>query len=170
MAASVRRQLTLFLQKDSSEIVEKVRRKYNPKQFELIKAHVTLCREDEIENLGEVLINLAALEEQAITIQFGKPVRFNNGRGVYLTSGDTQEYSQLRQKILSRIISEPRKQIPHITLMHPGNSACNDEIFEQISKEDFPSCFTFNEVSLIGQKDGGKWKVLKSFGLMKANQ
>ena len=53
----VRRQLTLFLT-EQNQIIEEIRATYNPKQFELIKAHVTLCREDEIEdNLEEIIRN-----------------------------------------------------------------------------------------------------------------
>jgi 2'-5' RNA ligase len=167
MTTIVRRQLTLFLQKDKSEIVEKVRRKFNPTHFELIRAHVTLCREDEIENLDQVLINLTSLNEKAITIQFEKPTRFENGQGVYLKSEDIEQYSKLRRKILKTIIDEPRKQIPHITLIHPRSSTCNYEIFQQICNEDFPSNFTFNEISLIEQKDGANWEVLKNFKLIK---
>lgn len=166
MTTRSRLQLTLFLPKESSQTIEKIRQKFNPKQFELINAHVTLCREDEIENLDQALTNLNSLKEQAITIQFGKPARFENGKGVHLKSDNTQEYNKLRQEILKGIIPEPGKQLPHITLMHPKNSTCNDEIFEHINKEDFPSSFTFNEISLIEQRDGGKWKVIRSFSLI----
>jgi hypothetical protein len=162
----IRRQLTLFLQQNSSEIVEKIRQKFNPKQFELIKAHVTLCREDEIQNLDQILINLASLKEKQITIRFEKLARFDNGKGAYLESDDTQQYDKLRQQILKTIIDVPKKQILHITLMHPRNSACNDKIFEEISNEKFPLYFTFNKISLIEQENGGKWKLLKNFSLI----
>ena len=107
------------------------------------------------------------MKEKAITIRFEKPTRFDNGKGVYLKSDDTQEYDKLRQQILKTIIDEPRKQIPHITLMHPRNSTCNDKIFEQISNEKFSLNYTFNEISLIEQENGGKWKLLKNFSLIK---
>ncbi|PZU91166.1 MAG: hypothetical protein DI529_01440 [Chryseobacterium sp.] len=161
----IRRQLTLFLQNESSEIVEKIRKKYNPKQFELIKAHVTLCREDEIENLDQILTNIASLKEKAITIRFEKLERFDNGKGVYLKSDDAQEYHKLRQQILKTIIDSPREQTPHITLMHPRNSICDNEIFEKISTEKIPLSFTFSEISLIEQEKGEKWKLIKTFRL-----
>jgi 2'-5' RNA ligase len=167
MTTSIRRQLTLFLSQDNAEIIEKVRQKFNPKQFELIKAHITLCREDELENIDQILQNLIALNEQKITIQFEKLTRFDDGKGVYLLSEDTENFNKLRQKILTNVINEPKKQIPHITLMHPRNATCNDEIFEQISKQKFPLNFTFNEISLIEQKNEGKWEILKSFVLTK---
>lgn len=167
MVTKIRRQLTLFLSKGDSEVIEHIRQRFNPRQFELISAHVTLCREDEIENLDQILINLASLKEQAITIQFENPMRFDNGKGIYLKSNNIQDFNKLRQKILKGIINEPREQIPHITLMHPRNSTCNDEIFKLISEEIYPSKITFKEISLIENENDGKWKVLKNFSLAK---
>ncbi|NMR33228.1 hypothetical protein HIO71_03290 [Chryseobacterium aquaticum] len=46
-----RRQLTLFLDDHYSTEIETIRRKYNPVQYKSIKSHVTLCREDELENM-----------------------------------------------------------------------------------------------------------------------
>lgn len=45
---TVRRQATLYLPSPCSVAVEAVRSRYNPVQAELIAAHVTLCREDEV--------------------------------------------------------------------------------------------------------------------------
>ena len=55
MTNNIRRQLTLFVEQKDAETIEKVRQEFNPKQFELIKSHVTLCREDEIQNLEQVI-------------------------------------------------------------------------------------------------------------------
>jgi hypothetical protein len=167
MTTKVRRQLTLFLQKDSSQIVERVRRKFNPVQFALIKAHVTLCREDEIEDIDGVLANLASLNERELTLPFGKPVRFDEGKGVYLQADEAESYHQLRHQILKTVLYVPGKQTPHITLMHPRNSTCTDALFEQLCKEDFPSSFSFNEISLIEQQGEEKWEVLENFSLEK---
>lgn len=162
---NIRRQLTLFLQ-DNFETIEKIRLKFNPKQFELIKAHVTLCREDEIENLDKILNNLSSLNGQEITIRFENPTRFDNGKGVFLKAhSDLKEFENLRKKILQNIIEKPREQIPHITLMHPRNSTCNDEIFDQINQEIFPSTITFTKISLIEKRNDDEWKVLKNFSL-----
>jgi 2'-5' RNA ligase len=161
----IRRQLTLFLE-DSFDKIEKIRQKYNPEQFDLIKAHVTLCQEDEIENLEQVFKNLSSLNKPKITIQFEKPVRFENGKGVFLkASAGLTEFKNLRKEILRNIIENPRQKVPHITLMHPRNSTCNDEIFEQINREVFPSIITFNKISLIEKRNSEKWKVIKDFSL-----
>ena len=39
-------QLTLFIEENEAETIEQIRKEFNPEQYELIKAHVTLCRED----------------------------------------------------------------------------------------------------------------------------
>lgn len=162
---NIRRQLTLFLQ-DNFETIERTRQSFNPKQYKLIKAHVTLCREDEIENIEQVLRNLASLNRQRITIRFENPTRFDNGKGVFLKAhSDFNEFRNLRREILQNIIDEPREHIPHITLMHPRNSTCNDEIFDQINQESFPSSITFNKISLIEKQNDDEWKIIMNFNL-----
>ena len=56
-----RLQLTLFIDEDKSEMIEKIRKEFNPLQFELIKSHVTLCREDELDPIEQVIQNLEKL-------------------------------------------------------------------------------------------------------------
>lgn len=43
-----RRQATLYLPPPHREPIEVLRARYNPAQFALIRAHVTLCREDAV--------------------------------------------------------------------------------------------------------------------------
>jgi 2'-5' RNA ligase len=162
---SKRKQLTLFLQTSETALIERIRQQFNPKQFELIKAHVTLCREDEIENLDAVLANLASLKMQPITIYFDKPERFDNGKGVYLSAKNYDSFNKLRECVLKGIIDIPRNQTPHITLMHPRNSTCTDYVFEQIVKEDISLEYSFNEISLIEQINAGKWQTINQFSL-----
>ncbi len=162
----MRRQLTLFVNSKDAEIIELVRREFNPIQFELINSHVTLCREDEIENLEQVILNLLSLACEEITIDFGKAIRFDSGKGVLLPAkGDNAEFLSLRRQVLFGLYADPRKQEPHITLMHPRNSTCTDRIFQEIKKLNLPSKLIFNKISLIEQEDGGKWKILKVFDL-----
>jgi hypothetical protein len=59
-------QLTLFAEENKSGVIEKIREAFNPQQYELIKAHVTLCREDELEQLDKVLANLETLHNDYI--------------------------------------------------------------------------------------------------------
>lgn len=161
----LRRQLTLFLdEKDASEI-ERIRLKFNPVQFGLVRSHVTLCREDEIENFQKILENINSLTQNPITVNFEKIVRFSDGKGVLISAHQNNpEYHDLRRRIL---LSDKaiRFSEPHITLMHPRNSTCTDEIFDNIKKLDFPGKIKFDTISLIEQVDDGKWKTLQKFKL-----
>lgn len=149
-------------------IIEQIRQQFNPLQFELIKAHVTLCREDEIENLEQVLSNLLVLiqTQQKIYIEFGKVARFDNGKGLFLpATNDNKQFENLRRQVLNGLIDHPRKQEAHITLMHPRNSTCTDHIFELVEKINLPAKLEFKQISLIEQENGGQWKILKNFEL-----
>ena len=163
----MRRQLTLFVQRNDAKHIEDIRCKYNPQQSEIIDSHVTLCREDEIENMDQILHNLTQLEQKAITINFGQVIRFDNGKGVYIKSiSDNYEFHQLRRKILKGVNHNPRRQEPHITLMHPRNSTCTDNIFEQILKIEIPNELTFTKISLIEQEGNNVWKIIKEIKLI----
>jgi 2'-5' RNA ligase len=159
-------QLTLFTDEKESKAIEKIRKEFNPEQFELIKSHVTLCRETELEPLENLIQTLEALDYKYITINFGPPVRFCNGKGVLIPAiGDTDQFQKLRELILSGIIIDQGNPTPHITLMHPRNSTCTDGIFEQIENTGFPDKLAFRKISLIEQEEKNKWKILKEFEL-----
>jgi 2'-5' RNA ligase len=163
---NTRIQLTLFLNSTISETIETIRQKYNPIQFELIKSHVTLCREDELENIDQVLENLQQLKNKPITITFKKVNRFSEGKGVLIpTSLNNKSFDELRAAVLKRIIENPRNHEPHITLMHPRNSNCTDSIFQELKRVELPKKIVFDTISLIEQKKGEKWKVLKEYQL-----
>ncbi|KAB7728175.1 2'-5' RNA ligase family protein [Rudanella paleaurantiibacter] len=169
MAINIRRQLTLFVDPKDAETIEQVRQAFNPRQFELIKSHVTLCREDEIENLEQVISNLHSLTLEEIVIEFGKPTRFDNGQGLFLpATRENASFQELRKQILIGLNDNPRKQEAHITLMHPRNSTCTDAIFHQIEKLSLPNQLRFGRISLIEQADGGQWKILQEFELRKS--
>ncbi len=150
----------------AASTIELVRQQFNPEQHALIGCHVTLCREDELEQMEKVLHNLEDLDQGSIILEFGHPIRFSAGDGVLLPAmGDDQHFQCLRASILKGLIAHPRKQEPHITLMHPRNSTCTDEIFTQIVKNIFPKQITFRKITLIEQELGKKWRTLKEFDL-----
>ncbi|MBP6566426.1 MAG: 2'-5' RNA ligase family protein [Saprospiraceae bacterium] len=163
----MRRQLTLFVDPKDAINIEQIRNEFNPRQFEIIKAHVTLCREDEIQDLERVMTNLLSCTQvyHSIFIEFGPMERFDNGKGLLLpATKDCQDFITLRKQVLSGLTDNPRDQKPHITLMHPRNSTCNDHIFQQIGKVALPTKLVFQQISLIEQQvDGGPWKTLKIF-------
>lgn len=164
MTNKIRRQLTLFVEQKEAEAIEKVRQEFNPKQFELIKSHVTVCREEEIQNIEQVISNLFFLSLAEIVIEFGKATRFDNGKGLFLpATTDNAEFQELRRQVLVGLTAISRKQEPHITLMHPRNSTCTDKIFGQIEKVSLPTKLKFKRISLIEQEDGGQWKILEEF-------
>lgn len=168
MSSNIRRQLTLFVEPEEAITIEQIRQEFNPRQFEIINAHVTLCREDEIENLDQVLSNLGLLTQtqQNFSIEFGKVERFDNGKGLFLPAiNDNNEFDDLRKQVLFGLNDNPRSQKPHITLMHPRNSTCTDKIFKQVEEISLPSKLEFRQVSLIEQENGGKWKIIKKFDL-----
>jgi hypothetical protein len=157
-------QLTLFVSENDSMQIEKIRHEFNPVQYTLIKSHVTLCREEELEQLEKVIDTLEKLEHEAIAIDFGSVVRFANGAGVLLPAiGSPNAYYALREKVLQGITNNPGTPKPHITLMHSRNSLCTDEIFEQIKNYRLPAKLIFGTISLIEQEPGMKWQVLREF-------
>ncbi|MEO5943592.1 MAG: 2'-5' RNA ligase family protein [Ferruginibacter sp.] len=166
MNKNIRRQLTLFVDRKDADSIENIRKAFNSLQYGLIDSHVTLCREDDIENIDVVLNNLQKLNTTKITIHFGPPIRFNNDSGVLLPAlGDNEQFQQLRLKVLADLGLALRQHEPHITLMHPRNSVCTDEIFKKIQETKLPSFLTFDNISFIKQVDGGQWEILEVFKL-----
>lgn len=166
MNNTIRRQITLFVEPKDAEKIEQIRQEFNPEQFEIIKAHVTLCRENEIEDLEKVRSNLFSLTLTDIDITFKKIERFHNSKGLFLPATNNNEaFDKLRRQVLCGLIDNPVKQEAHITLMHPRNSTCTDAIFKQVETISLPAKLNFKTISIIEQKKGGKWKILEEFNL-----
>lgn len=161
-----RRQLTLFISESESSEIERCRKLFNIEQYKIINCHITLCREDEIEALEKVKVNLSRLNGSSFVLELGKPERFSYGKGVLLpVIKNNYEFQKLRINILTGIIDKPRTNEPHITLMHPRNSTCTDEIFEKIQKMKFPDNIRINKISLIEQNIGECWNILEEYDL-----
>lgn len=164
---NIRKQLTLFIHQPNG-VIEKIRREFNPVQYHLIAAHVTLCREDEIEPMAATIKRLKTISlPKPLQLQFTTAKRFANGKGVFIpTVGHNHQFVALRKEVLgqSELIKE---QIPHITLMHPGNATCTDQLFEQIKTYQLPTQLSFKTISLIEQQNGGKWKIVEEFTFCK---
>jgi 2'-5' RNA ligase len=161
-------QLTLFVDEYESRAIEDIRRQFNPEQYQLIKSHVTLCREDELGLFEKLMANLSALKCPPVSIDFGSVVRFSDGKGVLLPgAGNNEPFHQLRKIVLQGISEKPRNHEPHITLLHPRNATCTDELFEQIKTKKLPGKLVFNTISVIEQEAGEKWIVLNVFNLNK---
>jgi hypothetical protein len=163
---NIRRQLTLFVKPSEGQAIEKIRQQFNPRQFELIQSHVTLCREEEIQNLGQVTANLRSLQHDKVIIHFGGVTRSADGKGVFLpATTESLGFQKLRNKVLEGLTKNASVHEPHITLMHPRNSTCTDGIFDQIEKISLPKQLVFDRISLIEQEDGGQWRILQEYDL-----
>lgn len=158
----IRRQLTLFVSEQKGAI-EKVRSQYNPEQYHLIAAHITLCREDEIEPIEQIIENInSIILSQPICIELDHVIRFSEGKGVMIPGkGENISFRKLRKSVLGTGFA--KEHHPHITLMHPRNSTCTDEIFEKIKETELPKELFFDTIALIEQNNGGKWSIVKEF-------
>jgi len=163
---SLRRQLTMFIPYPDASVIEQVRQQYNPAQAALISAHVTLCREDELLDINQVRHNLQHIRQAPITIHFGSPERFSDDKGALLPAlNPFISFQELRASVLEKGVEDLRQHQPHITLMHSRNSVCSNKLFAQILLADFPQQITFDNLSLIEQKDQQPWRVLETYQL-----
>ena len=161
-----RKQLTLFVSEFESKEIERIRKKFNIDQFKLIKAHITLCREDELMQFEKVMSNLKKLDFKSFFLNIGNPILFSNNDGIILpVIGNVETFISLRNEILNGVIEVPRDQKPHITIMHPRNSACTDQVFETISNLKFPTRLIFKKISLIEQTLDVPWSILEQYNL-----
>ena len=160
-------QATLFIDEPFKESIEKIRRKYNPEQYSLIGCHITLLRDDELTDIENVTKNLSELNEYMLEINFGNLRRSDDGKGVLIEGkGSNHSFHSLREKLLANTgINNISILHPHITLIHPRNGNCTDEIFEELKKQKLPSKIPFKTVSIIEQLNGGKWNIVNQFNL-----
>ncbi len=127
----IRKQLTLFIE-ESNVNIEKIRMEFNPEQYKLISAHVTLCREDEIGSIKSIVERIKSISlKKPIQIEFKNVEWFSDGKGILIPATDKNiEFRELRKSVLGQT-KLTKEQFPHITLMHPRNSPCTDDIFNQ---------------------------------------
>ncbi len=153
-----RRQASIFLP-DRFQI-DSLRLRHNPIQARLIPAHVTLCREDEVVDWDAVRSRLESLFPFEIVLEFDVPVRENNF--VFLpVRGGSNEFHALRCAILAK---DARQHVPHVTIIHPRNGICTDQIFEEITATVSSFQHTFREVMLIEQAGDGNWETIAQVG------
>ena len=104
-------------------------------------------------------------------VAFGEIIRFAEGKGVLIPAeGENKAFHELRKMVLAGIVEPPRAHQPHITLMHPRNSTCTNEIFARLKQYSLPTKLYFNRISWIEQKAGGKWNILQEFRITGKNE
>ncbi len=128
--ASHRRQATLFFN-DPPTALARCRQIYNPVQAELIDAHVTLCREDEVVDWIEFEKRVASMTQFMLRMEFGRPIRNGDSVSMSATQG-VEDFAALRRALLAD--GEPRPMMPHVTIIHPRNGKCTDEQFAEIER------------------------------------
>ena len=159
---NIRYQLTLFLPEQIAATVQAFRMKYNPVQAALIAPHVTLCRENELAQLTEVLHQVSIIYQPPLSIEFGTPELFAEGKGLWVPSAGTA-FNELRHRILKGSVKEMDAATPHITLVHPRNGTCTPEAIQAAAMLPFPASVTFSGCALIKQEDGKAWETIREF-------
>ena len=160
------RQLTLFVAGSAAVEVERVRTVVDPVQQRLIAAHVTLCREDEIDGLStaDMGSRIADASHGPLTLRFGRPEPFSwHGIVVHCVAGQS-EFHALRQRILGT--DDIATRTAHITLAHPRNPKAPGNSLAIAATLPDEMTFVFDAVSLIEQEDRSPWRVLEPFALV----
>lgn len=166
-AQNSRRQLTLFVSPPWGQRLDALRQALDPVQASLIAAHVTLCREDELEAITPSLL-LSHAESWAagpLSLSFGQATRFN-GHGVLLPAErGSSNFNRLRQWLLQD--TGACEHGAHITLAHPRNPRSAGNTDAALSACPRALELPFALVSLIEQQGSGPWRLVQEATLGK---
>jgi uncharacterized protein len=153
---ATRVQLTLFVPEPDAIAIEAVRRVLDPVQHGLIAAHVTLCREDELDHVHELLERLRESPPPALDLTFGR-AEASEGHGILLPCiGGAADYQSLRAAVLGH--RAVRAASAHITLAHPRNPRAPGNDIATALRLPSPLRIRFDTVALIEQRDGSAWR------------
>jgi len=157
----VRKQLTLFVPPDAAQGIEAVRELVDPVQHARIAAHVTLCREDELDDLTSIRARLLELPFGPLELRFGRAEVFSD-HGLWLRCiGGEDRFRELRRYVLAS--RDVRDQQPHITLAHPRNPKAPANALSNTATLPDPITITFPAVHLIEQEGSHPWRVLERY-------
>lgn len=157
---NIRRQLSLFVPEPERSQLDAIRQKYDPKQQAIIPAHVTLCRDEELEPWASLEERLVALRSVEITFVLGAPKQIEACGVLVPMANSSTAFDDLRHRLLG---DRCARQIPHITLLHPRHADGKEHAYEAISHEFLPASVTLTEIALIEQVNGGAWNVLSRY-------
>jgi hypothetical protein len=150
----IRRQASLYLPEVPH--IESLRTRFNPVQAQLIPAHVTLIREDEVIDWCDLRPRIDAILPLQLQLGFGAPRREDHLVYLPVVAGQDQ-FDELRRRLLNHSLSPPRKQSAHVTIIHPRNGVCTDAAYQEIVSLLKPFTLEFCDIALIEQVDGGPW-------------
>ncbi len=159
----LRRQLTLFVPNQESGPIETLRRRLDPVQHALIRAHVTLCREHELADAAGFVEHLQRATPGALTLTFGPPERFAEHGVLLPCTGGAPAVEQVRRFVLGSPAA--RGVTPHISLAHPRNPRAPANGGGPLPKVAAGFAFTFTSVALIEQVASSPWRVVAAFPL-----
>ena len=153
-------QLSLFVSGPFQQELERIRVLVDPVQSALIPAHVTLCREEEVELLSSAATPSKLEAESHLALRFGAPKRCGS-HGIILPCIDGEErYSQLRQRLLGPYA---KRSEPHITMAHPRNPRASGNKLEAVTLA-LPATVVFDRAVLIKQGAMNEaWQIIEEF-------
>jgi hypothetical protein len=178
---TIRRQLSVFAPEPMRTALDALRATLDPVQHRLIPAHVTLCREDELEVLtpdanADAVAAAVALRlteppaSRALTLVFGTAESFDE-HGILLPCVDGESaFHALRAEILTPAIAPDalRRPAAHLTLAHPRNPRAPGNSLAVAQRTVSPLRLTFGEVHLIERVGSAPWTVQATFALTRA--
>ncbi len=155
-----RRQLSLFLPEPERAAFDALRQRFDPFQFSLIPAHVTLARDDEVHDLTALLARLRTISELSLRLVFADAELTEWGT-IYVPVDDGRErFDALRQSMIG---PNSRLHEPHVTIVHPRNVTGTREMLTEIRRATLPPSVTLGEIVLIEQVGSAPWAVVGRF-------
>lgn len=162
---SSRVQLSLYVPEPQAATINAVRRILDPIQNQLIPAHVTLCREDELESISfdEIKPRVAVFPLASLTLTFDRPQSFSS-HGILLPCiAGEESFANLRRCLLG--IARIRHHSPHITLAHPRNPKAIGNCLEIANQLPDRMQITFRLVFRIEQNGSDPWQILDTMAI-----
>ena len=155
-----RTQLSLFVSGPSLDRLERIRKLVDPTQAALIPAHVTLCRDEEVQLLSPSLIGSRLETQPPILIEFDI-VKQVGGHGLILRSTDSHDgFKRLRRRVLG---PDSKRSDAHITLAHPRNPRAKGNTLDAVDIA-LPISVSFDKAVLIVQDTTDTpWRITYEF-------
>lgn len=167
MMQKVRHQITLFLPEAASQLVEPVRAVVDPVQASLIRAHVTLVRDDELPQISPetftARLDLPIDQRSPLELTFAGPSPSVDHGILMHCASELTEFQALRCRLFPELNSKSMKA--HITLAHPRNPKAAGNKPQNLRPLANGLTIKFRQLALIQQTDGQPWVTLKTVDL-----